>query len=311
MAAGPIYVEILVRAPLEELWTKTQQRAAARGPPPGGSPRVALRGAALREGFEPAAELLCVAAQIVEPRERSQTLQAENAFEQGRHAIAHRSEVAAARFRDQAPLDQARHHRVDRDPAPPCDLRARARSEIRDHGQRLECRMGQAALDRALEEPAAGLRRFTRRAERPAAGDVLEHDAAPALAVPLPEQAQGRLDPLHVVTGRFGELVRRERLRRHDEQRLDRPCQRVERVRLDQAERALHTATSSTATSRDTRIGANGAACSSETSPARRNSSSARKATACSTRDKPATSWSKSKRARRPSTARKDRKSVV
>jgi len=88
-------------------------------------------------------------------------------------------------------------------------------------------------------------------------------------------------------------------IRRHDSLRLNvdshQPRQRVERVGLDQAERAFH-ATSSSTTPRDARIGANGAACSSVISPARRSSSKARNATACSTRVSPATSWSKSNR---------------
>src|SRR6185437_7491867 len=56
--------------------------------------------------------------------------------------------------------------------------------------------------------------------------------------------------------------------------------------------------------SRETRIGAKGAACASAISPDFRSSSSARKATACSTRERPATSPSKSNTRRRRRTAR-------
>ena len=58
--------------------------------------------------------------------------------------------------------------------------------------------------------------------------------------VPLAQQPERRLDPLEVVCGRLGELIERQRLRSDDEQRLDRAGEPVDRVRGDQAERAVH-----------------------------------------------------------------------
>ena len=133
---------------------------------------------------------------------------------------------------------------------------------------------------------------------------MLEHDPAAALAVAVGEQAERELDPLGVVVRRLGELVDRERRGGDDEQRLDRPGELVDRVRGDQAERAIHSA-SSFCVWAETLIGANGAACSSAISPVLRSSSSARKATAWSTRESEPTSASKSKRRRRRRTARK------
>src|SRR5262249_9225284 len=130
------------------------------------------------------------------------------------------------------------------------------------------------------------------------ARDVLEDDAAPALAVPLAEEAQGRLDALGVVVGRLGELVDGERPRRDDEQRLDRAGELVDRVRGDQPERTFHCRLLS-ASGREILIGANGAAWARTSSFRLRSSSSARNATATSVRVSPSTSWSKSTRERR------------
>src|SRR5581483_11177047 len=174
-----------------------------------------------------------------------------------------------------------------------------------DDGERLQRRLREAALDRALEQPRAGLGRLARGAERPASGDALQHDAAPALAVALAQEPQRRLDPLRVVGGRLGQLGGRERRRRDDEQRLDRPRERVDGVGGDQAERTVLHCNILSWSARETLIGAKGAACASAISPALHSSSSARKATACSTRARPATSASKSNVRRRRSTPRK------
>ena len=58
------------------------------------------------------------------------------------------------------------------------------------------------------------------------------------------QQAQRGLDPLRIVCCSLGQLVHGERLRRDHEQRLERARERVERVGGDQAERAVHAATS-------------------------------------------------------------------
>src|SRR5918992_217747 len=99
------------------------------------------------------------------------------------------------------------------------------------------------------------------------------------------------------------ELLDHQRLRGDDEQRLDRPGELVDRVRGDQAERAIHGSLLSTSV-REILMGANGAACSIATSFARRRSSSARNATATSIRLIPATASSKSIRVRRASSER-------
>src|SRR5262249_10275267 len=129
-------------------------------------------------------------------------------------------------------------------------------------------------------------------------------DPAAPLPVALGEQPERGLDALDVVLGRGGQVLDGQRLRRDDEQRLDRAGELVDRVRRDQAERTVHPRLLSSA-ALATRIGANGAACSIATSPALRSSSMARNATACSTRVSCATSWSKSKRRLRESRPRK------
>src|SRR5205823_1186782 len=79
--------------------------------------------------------------------------------------------------------------------------------------ERLHRRAGQTALDRTLEQPGAGFSRLARRTEGPAAGDLLEHDPASALAVTLAEQPQRRLDPLRVVVRRDSQILDRQGLR--------------------------------------------------------------------------------------------------
>ena len=117
--------------------------------------------------------------------------------------------VVAARLRDQPALDEIRDGRVGRDAADARDVRPRARPEVRDDRERLERRLREVPLRRLLEEPRARLRRLARRAERPAARDVLEHDAAAALAVALADEPERRLDALGVVVRGLRELLRR------------------------------------------------------------------------------------------------------
>src|SRR5262249_8706176 len=154
-------------------------------------------------------------------------------------------------------------------------------------------RLREAALHRPLEEPRTRLRRLARRAERPAAGDLLEHDPAAALPVAVLQQAESRLDALRRLLRRCAQLVDRQRRRCDDEQRLERPREAVERVGRDQAERTAHAELLSTA-ARAILIGANGAAWLISISPCLRSSRSARKATATSVRGKPSISESKS-----------------
>src|SRR5439155_884053 len=76
--------------------------------------------------------------------------------------------------------------------------------------------------------------------EGPPAGDLLQDDSAAPLAIALAEQPEGSLDPFNLIAGGFGQLVHRQRLRRHDQERLERPGERIDRVGRAQAERALH-----------------------------------------------------------------------
>src|SRR5256886_1104460 len=182
------------------------------------------------------------------------------------------------------------------------------RAFTRDEAERLHRRGREPPLARALEQASAGFGSVARGTEGPAAGDLLEHDSAPALAVALAEQPQCRLDPLRVVVRRHSQIVDRQRLRGDDEQRLDDAREAVDRIGADQAERAIHCEPSPSFAVTEriprTRMSANEDACSSETSPALRSSSIARKATAASTRESPTTSDSKSNRRRRRNTAR-------
>ena len=102
--------------------------------------------------------------------------------------------------------------------------------EVRDDRQRLQRRLRDAALHRALEQPPAGLGGLARRAKGPTARDRLEHDPAPSLAVALGEQPQCGLDPLGVVIRGSDELLDRQRRAGDHEQRLDRARELVERI---------------------------------------------------------------------------------
>src|SRR6185437_7482362 len=133
----------------------------------------------------------------------------------------------------------------------------------------------------------------------------LEHDPAPLFREPLFEDRERLLDLRRIRLGGCRELVDRQRLGGDHEQRLERPCEleRGRGVSGDQAETVFQERLLS-ASAREILIGANGAACAIAISFCLRSSSSARNATAISTRESPATSWSKSNRLRRSSSAR-------
>src|SRR6266513_3023142 len=238
-----------------------------------------LGGSLLGHSLEPLADLVRLATEVVEPRQRRQRLEAENTFEQSRRLVADRAGHlrVPAGFRDQAALDQPGDDRVRGNPADPGDVWTRARPEVGHDLERLHRRARETALDRTLEQPGAGFSRLARRAEGPAAGDLLEHDPASALAVTLAEQPQRRLDPLRVVVRRDSQVLDRQGLRGDDEQRLDDAREAVDRIGADQAEWAIHYEPSPSFAVTDrvprTRMGANADACSSETSPALRSSS--------------------------------------
>ena len=142
----------------------------------------------------------------------------------------------AAGLDDEAALDEPGDHGVRRDTAQAGDLGPRARPQVRDDRERLERRLRQAALDRPLDEPRAGLRLGTGGAERVAARDLLEHDPAPPVGVPLAEQMERRLDACLVVLGRPGELGHGQRHGRDHEQRFERARGPLERRGVDETE---------------------------------------------------------------------------
>src|SRR4029453_11976505 len=85
--------------------------------------------ALLRNRLQALANLLGVAAEVVEARECGQRLQAEDALEQRGCPVPHgaRAVRVAARLRDEAPLDQARNDGIHPPAANAGDLRTRDR----------------------------------------------------------------------------------------------------------------------------------------------------------------------------------------
>src|SRR4029453_1823433 len=133
-----------------------------------------------------------------------------------------------------------------------------------------------------LEQAGTRLGLLARRPQRVAARDLLEHDPAPTLRVPVREELQRRFPPRLAPPRRPRQLVQRQRLGGDDQQRLDRASEALDRTCDDQAEVAVfHRGVLSSTSGRETLIGVNGAAWASSTSPALHSSSSARKAAAC------------------------------
>src|SRR5947207_12254216 len=263
-----------------------------------------------------------------------EVFEAEDPVEERRRAIWDGAAGAGvpARLCDEPAFQEVGDGRVGGDAADSRDVRPRRGPEVRDDRGRLERGLGQVPLRGPLEQARACGGLLAPRAKRPAARDVLEHDPASLLGKALAHEAQRVLDPPRVVVCGFGKLLDGERRRSDDEQRLDRPCEPVEWISRDQAERTVHAAVltsrslfscasgaggaavfwpgvagsagDASSLSRLTRIGANGAACSIASSPARRSSSTARKADACSSRVISPTSASKSNFERRLRSAR-------
>src|SRR5829696_2580504 len=240
--------------------------------------------ASFRDRVQAGADLLGVAAELLEPRQLGEAAEAEDAFEERRRAVADGAAHGgvSSRFAEQAPFHEPRDGGVRRDAADARNVRPRARAEVRDDCKRLERRLGQPALGRLAEQARARLRRVASGAEGVTAGDVLEHDAAASLAVTLAQQRKCRLHPLGLVLDRRRKLLDAQWLGRDDEQRLDRVGEAVDRIGRDQAERSVDVALLSrpaevSSPARDTRIGANGADCEIVTSLRLRSSSNARK----------------------------------
>ena len=209
-------------------------RGARVGPPfvPTGVIRarplgVPVTRCAARRPSEPLADRVRALADVVEPRQREATRARRRARTAASSGSGSRpGAVVAAGLGDQAALGEAGDGRVGRDAADPRDLRPRDRAEVGDDRERLERRLREPALDRPLEEARARVRRLARGAERPAAGDLLEDDAAPALAVALPEEAERGLDALRRRPRRPRTAPPPTAARRDDEQRLERARER-------------------------------------------------------------------------------------
>jgi hypothetical protein len=160
---------------------------------------------------EARADLVHVAAQLLEPRELGQAAEPEDALEERRGPVADgaaRSGLAAG-LCQKAPLDQAGDGGVGGDSADTRDLGPRAWAEVRHDRQRLERGLRYASLRRLAEEARARVGRVTCGAEGVSAGDLLEDDPASSLPVALAEQRQRRFDALGLVLGRRNELVDR------------------------------------------------------------------------------------------------------
>src|SRR5437868_13843753 len=101
-----------------------------------------LRGSAFRNGFEPPADLRDVVAEIVDPRQRRERFEPEDALEERRRPVADRAElVLTAALGYEPALGESRHDAVDVDAADARDLGARDRPEVRNDGECLECRL--------------------------------------------------------------------------------------------------------------------------------------------------------------------------
>src|SRR5436190_399192 len=201
--------------------------------PKGSDPGLSvLRRALFGDCVEPFAEIIDIAREIIQPRQLRQGFEPEDALEHRRRAVLDRpaGAVVAPSLGDQPALDQARNRRVGRDATDPRDLRPRHRPEVRDDRQRLQSRLRDPALHRTFEQPPARHRGVARRAESPAAGHLLEDDAAAPLAVALRQQSQSHLDSLAVVVRGRDELFQWQRRAGNDEQRLQRARQLVERI---------------------------------------------------------------------------------
>ena len=127
-----------------------------------------------------------------------------------RHPVAHGAAgpALAPGLGDQAALDERRDGRVGGNAADARDLGPRHRAEVGDDRDGLEGGLREPSLDRPLEQPRARLGGLAGGAERVAAGDLLQDDAAAALAVALAQQPERRLDALGVV-GRSPRRARR------------------------------------------------------------------------------------------------------
>ena len=253
---------------------------------------------AFRDGVQTGADLVRVAAELLEPRQLGQDSEPEDPLEQRRRAIADGAEVLlAARFAEQAPLDQAgddavrrSRHGCARSPAASTDRgrrrspASRARPGEPPLGGRSKRREQASAASREARKPSRRRRARARSRCDPRGSARSSSSSASRCARARPRSPR--------------ELVHGQRLRRDDEQRLDRAGELVDGLAgIRRSGRSMRPPFARRG--REILIGANGAAWASTISPCLRSSSSARNATALSARDSPTTSWSKSNRRRR------------
>src|SRR5512133_3400745 len=121
---------------------------------------------------------------------------------------------------DELPLQERLHDGAAVDRADLLDLRPRDRLPVRDDRERLERGAGQP-LRLDPEEPAGEVRVEGRRPELPAAGHLVQDDAADPLAVVARELIERLGQPLLVDPGRAPELLDAERPLGDEEERLD------------------------------------------------------------------------------------------
>ncbi len=183
------------------------------------------------------ADLARVLAEVVEPRQLRERLEPEHALEQLGRPIAHGTSEPglATGFHDEPALDEPGDDRVRGHATHAGDVGTRARAEVRDDRQGLECRLGEPALDGTLHEARARCRFRPRRAKGVAAGHVLEDDAAPPFGVALSHEVERALDASLVLFRRRGEVFRRQRRGSDDEERLQRAGEAFERLGVDES----------------------------------------------------------------------------
>src|SRR5690348_6667920 len=89
-------------------------------------PSCGLRRAAFGDRLEPAADLLRVAAEVVQARQGGEALEAENTLEERGRPVVDGASLVPPRLGDEAALDKACDDRVGCDPADPSNVGAAA-----------------------------------------------------------------------------------------------------------------------------------------------------------------------------------------
>ena len=185
--------------------------------------------------------------------------------EERRGPVQDRAELRAAGLLDQAALDQRGRRRLRRDAADARDLGPRDRLQVGDDRQRLGLRGRQARRARAGEQPPRGLLGVGVRAERPAAGELAQHE--PATVERDRQRAQPRGDLVLLDAQRVGELLDRDRVGREEQQRLELSLEVHQRHRCPRSHARHRLRSAGAARSARTVIGPNDSSCSQSASP--------------------------------------------